>query len=235
MFVVKRNQIIVTALIVMIAIAGYLNYTDRAISQPGSEIVFHEEIGDNSALVPNEESALLEEVTLIGAEGEIGTAMTTEVAVEDIDDPMLEDAVALQVQTGKIPDSKEAGAAVFVNSSSDTPFFVQAKLEREQIMAKRREMLTELINNKNLEKDKRAEAADELLTLQKRIEKEAAAEAMIEAKGFKEVYVRIDDQTVDVIVYNSVLSEAEIAQIEDVIRRKTGASADQIRISPLKR
>ena len=34
----------------------------------------------------------------------------------------------------------------------------------------------------------------------KRIEKENAAEDMLKAKGFSEVYVRIDDDTVDVVV-----------------------------------
>ena len=58
---------------------------------------------------------------------------------------------------------------------------------------------------------------------------------MIEAKGFNEVYVRIDDDTVDVVVNKESLSEAEIAQIEDIVKRKTGVSADKIRISPIKK
>ena len=60
------------------------------------------------------------------------------------------------------------------------------------------------------------------LILQKRIEKETSAEAMIESKGFKEAYVRIDDETVDVVVDKSELSQQEIAQIMDIVKRKTG-------------
>ena len=58
---------------------------------------------------------------------------------------------------------------------------------------------------------------------------------MIEAKGFNEVYVRIDDDTVDVVVDKAELTDAEIAQIEDIVKRKTGVSADKIRITPLKK
>lgn len=128
----------------------------------------------------------------------------------------------------------EAGKAVFVNNSNDTSYFIQAKLEREQARAKQKDILTEMINNSNIEQDKKSNAADEMLKIQERIEKETAAEAMIEAKGFDEVYVRIDDETVDVVVNKEELSDAELAQIEDIIKRKTGASIEKIRISPIK-
>ena len=58
---------------------------------------------------------------------------------------------------------------------------------------------------------------------------------MIESKGFKEAYVRIDDETVDVVVDKEELTDAEVAQIEDIVKRKTGFEADKIRISPLKK
>ena len=74
-----------------------------------------------------------------------------------------------------------------------------------------------------------------MLEIQQRIERETAAEAMIEAKGFKEVYVRIDDDTVDVVVDRAELTDTEVAQIEDIVKRKTGYSNDKIRISPLKK
>jgi stage III sporulation protein AH len=132
------------------------------------------------------------------------------------------------------PDMNSVGTAVFVNSSSDSSFFIQAKLEREQNRAKQRETLTGMINNQNIEKDQKSEYAASMLEIQQRIEKESAAEALIEAKGFAEAYVRIDDSTVDVIVSKPVLSDAEIAQIEDIVKRKTGVESSSIRVAPLK-
>lgn len=95
-------------------------------------------------------------------------------------------------------------------------------------------MLTEMINNENIDEAKKQECADNLLEIQQRIEKETAAEAMIESKGFSEVYVRIDDDTVDVVVNKSELSDSELAQIMDIVTRKTGMKESQVRISPLK-
>ena len=112
---------------------------------------------------------------------------------------------------------------------------MQAKLDREQSRAKQKETLTELINNQNVDKSQKADCANSMLEIQQRIEKETAAEALIEAKGFAEAYVRIDNNTVDVVVSKSVLSDAEIAQIEDIVKRKTGIDTANIRVAPLKK
>ena len=77
-------------------------------------------------------------------------------------------------------------------------------------------------------------AAQEIIALQKRVENEAAAEAMIKAKGFSEVFVRIYDESVDVIVDREEISQQEAAQIQDIITRITGVEASDIRISLLK-
>ena len=203
MFVVKRNQVIITALVVMIAVAGYLNYIDRSNMTP-NEIVLTSE-GEVGALVPE---GMLAEVSM-----DENPSIFGEFVEEDLSEP---------------------GTAVFVSASNDSSYFIQAKLSREQARAKQKDLLMEMINNDGLEQAKKAEAADAMLTIQQKIEKETATEAMIEAKGFKSVYVRIDDNTVDVVVSKSELSEAETAQIEDIVKRKTGMSVDQIRISTMK-
>ena len=129
----------------------------------------------------------------------------------------------------------DAGTAVFVNSTSNSSYFVQAKLDREQSRAKQKDMLNEMINNEKATSEQKNEATTAILQIQKRIEKENAAEDMLKAKGFSEVYVRIDDDTVDVVVDKEKLTDSEVAQIEDIIKRKTGLPTDKIRITPLKK
>lgn len=232
MFVVKKNQVIITALVVMVAVAGYLNYIDSNPAAP-SEVVLNDE-GDISGLVPDDELFPVSAEEMAANDPEVNIA-------SDYDDKDTEVVADNNAQTpsdnteAEAADSDEPGAAVFVNTSSDSSYFVQAKLDREQSRSKQKEILTNMINNSNVDQTKKSECADAMLEIQQRIEKETAAEAMIEAKGFKEVYVRIDDDTVDVVVNKETLSEAEIAQIEDIVKRKTGVTADKIRISPIKK
>lgn len=252
MFIIKKNQVIITALVVMIAAAGYLNYIDSG-SNEAKEVMLNDE-SDTSGIVGDELTQMegLNDEVSISAESVDSLAeeenkdkqenkdnnsnknnTTNQKAENDNDDAGNELADNEAVAVGA--EESEAGEAVFVNSSKDSSYFVQAKLEREQSRAKQKDILTEMINNGSVEQNKKAECADEMLKIQQRIEKETAAEAMIEAKGFSEVYVRIDDDTVDVVVNKDKLSQQEIAQIEDIVKRKTGYSADKIRISPAKK
>ncbi|MBQ8940481.1 MAG: SpoIIIAH-like family protein [Firmicutes bacterium] len=209
----KKNQIVITALVAMIGAAGYLNYIDT--HPETSEVMLTDESDlamvwdDNIEVDDNNEIAAAEDTKETAAAKD-----TNEIAAAD-------------------PDT--AGEAVFVNSTSDSSYFLQAKLEREQARSKEKDLLNEMLANENVDSGQKSDAANAMLEIQQRIERETAAEAMIEAKGFKEVYVRIDDDTVDVVVDSPELTEAEVAKIEDIVKRKTGFSSDKIRISPLKK
>ncbi len=219
MFVVKRNQVIVTALAVMVAVAGYLNFTESRASE-----------GTKTAMSLNEEGdamALLDDFSVLP---DTDPSEMAEGNMEDLD------PITAELNVAEASTTTGDGAAVFVNADENVAntFFAEAKLDREQARAKQKDMLTEMMNNESVDGEQKAACADNMLELQKRIEKETAAEAMIESKGFKEAYVRIDDETVDVVVDKQELTDAEIAQIEDIVKRKTGFEADKIRISPLK-
>ena len=70
-----------------------------------------------------------------------------------------------------------------------------------------------------------------MITMTDIAEKETAAEILLEAKGFDDAIVSIDGDSVDVVVNTAELSEAQRAQIEDIVIRKTGVSADAVVIS----
>ena len=218
----RRNQIIITTLAIMIAAAGYLNYIDSA-PQKANEVMLTDNsdialVGDSNNVAvtdDNPEIAAAESTTSGSTSSEKNEEKTTNVNKAEAD--------------------SDAGAAVFVNSSTDTSYFVQAKLDREQSRAKQKDMLNEMLNNEKATSEQKNEATTAMLQIQKRIEKENAAEDMLKAKGFSEVYVRIDDDTVDVVVDKEKLTDTEIAQIEDTIKRKTGLPADKIRITPFKK
>ena len=89
----------------------------------------------------------------------------------------------------------------------------------------------EIINNANITESQKQEAVDNMIALTDIAEKETAAEILLEAKGFDDAIVSIDGDSVDVVVNTAELSEAQRAQIEDIVIRKTGVSADAVVIS----
>jgi len=129
----------------------------------------------------------------------------------------------------------EAGEAIFVDRRSDSSFFVQARLNREQHRSSLRATLTEIINNENISEAQREQAVEDKLEIQRRVERESGVESLLESKGFSEVYVRISDNGVDIIVGQETLTNSELAIILDTAMRKTGMNANQVYISPMRR
>lgn len=211
MFVIKRNQVVVTALAVMIAAAGYLNFQESKSSQGNKTALQLTEEGDVTALVDY-------------------SALPDDISAEE---------VTLDPITAEVAQTTGDGAAVFVSAGSEaltsSQYFAEAKLDREQSRAKQKDILTDMLNNENVSKEQKDKCSENMMQLQERIEKETAAEAMIESKGFKEAYVRMDDDTVDVVVEKESLTDAEVAQIEDIVKRKTGYDASKIRINTLQK
>ena len=64
-------------------------------------------------------------------------------------------------------------------------------------------------------------------------ERESAAEMLLQAKGFTDVIVNIVDDTADVVVNMPQIDDAQRAQIEDIMKRKTGVAAENIVITPM--
>lgn len=244
MFVFKRNQIIITALVFMVSIAAYLNFTDKknavqptfdddgeritdiAVGDEMDEDIFATYEFDTIDTLPPDFDSMEDELT-----GEV----SGENLITSLQDRMMsENKDAKSKSESKTDEIVGDEEVVLVNKTHDVDYFVEAKMDREQSRSEQIEMLSECISNDTLDKDSKSGAATNLITLQERIEKESAIESLLKAKGFKEVFVRISDDDVDVVINREDIEEADIAQIEDIVRRKTGYTTSQIKISPLK-
>ncbi len=202
--VFRRNQVIIAALAVMIAVAGYLNYSGRIFG------------GDKDAAEANSELANMElldisEEDLAETDGEIASNDSEET------DGTVEGTPGEAVLT-----SGEASAVV-----------AEAKVTREQVRAKNKESLMEIIDNQNLSDEQKQDAVNQLLVLTELTEKEAAAETLLASKGFDQAVVSLTQEGADIVVSAAELSDANRAQIEDIVTRKTGIAAENIVITPI--
>ncbi len=145
-----------------------------------------------------------------------------------------ETADASGTETAEVDENEEPGEAVLANSSTaGVSIAAEAKLTREQLRSKNKETLLEVINNTNISDAQKQEAIDSMVELTDIAEREAAAEILLEAKGFEDVVVSITDDQADVVVNMTDVDEAGRAQIEDIVKRKTGISGENIIITPV--
>jgi stage III sporulation protein AH len=104
-------------------------------------------------------------------------------------------------------------------------------LNKEQTRAKNKEALLEIVNNENISSEQKQDAIDTMVSMTTIAEKENAAETLLKTKGFENSVVSITDGSVDVVIGKTQLSDAERAQVEDIVKRKTDVSVENITIS----
>ena len=125
------------------------------------------------------------------------------------------------------------GEAVLTNGTSVSEYIAGVQLNREQIRAKNKETLMELINNEQITEVEKQAAIQGMIELTEVVEKENAAETLLKAKGFVDPVVSITSGKVDVVINAVSLTDPERAQIEDIVKRKTEIGADGIVITLL--
>lgn len=64
-------------------------------------------------------------------------------------------------------------------------------------------------------------------------EKENSAETLLQARGFADPVVSLTDGKVDVVINAPSITDQQRAQIEDIVKRKTEVSAENIIITLL--
>lgn len=248
----KKNQVIITALAIMIVIAGYLNFTsDSKLLNTSVEDMESEGASGNSDdeivsasvddTITGEDLAENETNETDGAINETGASVSSDETVDKDDETAVTEentenedttdtASASLDENGDPIDAESVGEAVLTNGAVTLS---EAKINREQTRAKAKEMLLEIINNENLSEDSKKDAIDKMLSMTEKIEKENAAETQLSAKGFADSVVSISDDSVDVTLNCESLSDKQRTQIEDIITRKTGCELNQIVITTM--
>jgi len=199
--IMKKNQVIITSLAILIAVAGYLNFADVNLGFKDKEAST-----DSSSILDDVNYDLTDETALLDENGADGTSQS------------------------EVMDTASPGEAVLTGASD---FAAQAKVSREQVRSQNKTDLQSIISNKDISDEEKQNAINTMVSMTELTEKEAAAELLLEAKGFENVIVNLTGETADVVVPDADLEDASRAQIEDIVKRKTGVAAESIVITPL--
>jgi stage III sporulation protein AH len=200
----RKNQLVITALALMIAVAGYFGYMNNNID---------------------------EETLYISDEIVTDEIFTDEGTYDDIAFAEEEGSDAAEVETF---DGENAGETIYTSTTvASLDYAAEIKLNREQIRSKNKESMLEIVNNSEISDDIKQDAINKMIAMTDISEREAAAEMLLEAKGFTDVVVSITDDNCDVVLNMGEVTDAKRAQVEDIVKRKTNISADKIVITPI--
>ncbi len=206
MKIIKKNELTILVIALMLVTAGYLDYIGKnKTEQVSSEIINQEEVASN----PNTEEQQ-EEIAKLG------------------DAKLVSDN---QEQTQEVFSEEEKKEEENKEAKEDDGYFVSAKLDRTNMYSQVIENYQKIIENPNVSEEQKAITTQEIAKINQTQNAIMISENLLLAKGFDKCIIFVNDKSISVIIGKQDLSQEEIAQIQNIISRELEASADNIHIS----
>ena len=239
MKVIKKNQIVVFVVALMLIVAGYLNFSgDSTINN----------LIPTSTLADSKEMASIGDAKLVSANiveknNEKSESNGNEEILEDNIEQTnnvqsninnIENNANTTLSTGETIETEETiatnGATAENNYGSDN-YFTQSRLDRDTMYSQTLDTYQKIINNENISEDQKLIAQEEISKINKEKNSIMIAENLIKVKGFEDLIIFVNGENVSIIVKADKLEEKDIAQIQNIITRELGASVENINIS----
>ena len=210
--ILKRNQLIILIISLMLITAGYLNFTANNNVETSLPIADRtdETIGD---------AQLVGTVAYDELEEEQNKTEINDIGVGVLDDPNTNnDTDKLEIETN-------------AQSDNDNYYFEKSKLERNSMYSELLETYQEIYNNVNSNNEQKKDAIDKITYINNTKNSIMIAENLIMAKGFENLVIFVNDDSISVVVKTENLGEEKVAQIQNIISRELKVEADKIHIS----
>lgn len=202
MKILKRNQLIILVISLMLVTAGYLNFTSTNAQDNTKETVA--ELGD---------------ATLVNS---------NKVENENVVENSVEQEISKEVKQEKEEVVKPTNAET---TPKEDTYFTTSKLERENIYSQMLETYQEIYNNTNSTQEQKEKAIEEIAKINERRNAIMIAENLILAKGIENVVIFANENSVSVITKAETLEPEKIAQIQNIVSRELEVGAEIISIS----
>ncbi len=128
---------------------------------------------------------------------------------------------------------KVLGQTELVNGTVETDYFTEAKLTRQTSRDESIELLQTITTNTNNSEEVRNQAATDISTIAVAIQKEGNIENMLSAKGFEKTLAVVSATGATIMVKADDLTQAQLAQITEVVINETGLKASDITVQKI--
>ena len=142
--------------------------------------------------------------------------------------------VALLVATGVLNwalNDRLTADPVDANVVTET-FFAAYRSDREATRESEFLYLDAIISSETSSAEAKTAAEEQKLDLVERMEKELQLETLVKAKGFEDAIVTVSDSGVNVVVGAAEVTDAQAAQIYDIVQSETTFKAADVKIIP---
>lgn len=212
MKILKKNQLALLVISLMLITAGYLNYDASIkadVAEASTEGVGLASIGD---------------AQLVNAEVLDGNEVASSVASDENTENKSKNVL--------VDNSEETTAQIKTNTNNtNNNYFATSKLERNIMYSQMIERYQKILDSSGGDTDQKMIAQQEINELNKLQNAIMIAENLLTTKGFEENIIFVNRDSISVIIGKTELTQSEIAQIQNIISRELNADVENIHIS----
>ena len=213
MKMLKKNQVVIYVIALMLVVAGYLNYTSTS---------------DFSAAIQasSSEEELARMANIGDAQLVSSNVLSEDTCVQD----------NLTSSNNAIVENNTINENEIITTNSDvlknnTDYFTTSKLERDTMYSQMLETYSNVLNSSNSLETQKQSATEEITKINNIKNSIMICENLIKTKGFQNVVIFVNGDSISIIVEDEQLSPEEVAQIQNIISREMNAKIENIHIS----
>ena len=208
----KKNQLVLLTLALMLVTAGYMNYNNN-----NNELnITLAELGD----------AKLVSANVVDNEVDEQESNTVETTNQNVVETNSSNEDNNEINNEVVSENKTE------NIESNDNYFTQTRLERETMYSQMLETYNKIMENEKIPADQKSIASNEIKNISDKKSAISIIENLIKTKGFEDVVLLINDNSINVVVkHTNNLTTEQVAQITNIVSRELKAEIEDIHIS----
>lgn len=217
MKLLKKNQIVIYVIALMLMAVAYLNYTTNTAEQ-SVEASLQMEARDDS------NTANIGDATLVSSNDVLSNTESSNTTNN-------ENTINTTNTTNDNSDSNSETTQTSAQTSTDDDYFTKSKLERDTMYSQMLESYENILNSTNSLETQKQSATDEIKKINDTKNSIMICENLIQTKGFENSIIFVNEDSISVIIKSDELTQEEVAQIQNIISREMNAEIENIHIS----
>ena len=211
MKILKRNQIVVAVIALMLVTAGYLNFANQNKER---------NLIPTSSAADSELMAGIGDAQLVSANEATENNQTQNKNVQNTEN----------VTTNTNTENTTSNITENTQIQEDS-YFAQSRLDRDKMYSQMLDNYQKILETNNLSAEEKKTAQEEIKRIYNEKNAIMIAENLIKTKGFQDIIIFVNNGNVTGVVKKDKLDEKDIAQIQNVITRELNVKTNKINIS----
>lgn len=217
----KRNQVIVFVIALMLVSAGYLSYT---ANNDGNMV-------PTSAELNSIDYAGIGDAKLVNSNGIEQANNSVETNATNNEENMNDNSVNEERSSSIVENEKTTNETVTTNTKNIDEYFSSSKLTRDTMYSQMIETYEKILENQNIASDQKTIAQTEIKNINDCKNKIMICENLIKTKGINDSVIFINGDSISVVIRAEKLEQDQIAQIQNIIAREMQVEISNIHIS----